>query len=112
MVYVTPKNSQHSVAEDAVEQFTALSAIAFWWLYDSQFSIISWVLKKGGLISNNINFLGDPLLAQATEVWNPTHFSRRIVPQLLEGGASEAQIEALTVANPRRFFAGDAIPRG
>ncbi len=23
---------------------TALSALAFWWLYDSQFSIISWVL--------------------------------------------------------------------
>ena len=29
---------------------TALSAIAFWWIYDAQFSIISWVLIKLGLI--------------------------------------------------------------
>ena len=28
---------------------TVLSAIAFWWIYDSQFSIISWVLIKAGL---------------------------------------------------------------
>jgi len=27
---------------------TALSAIAFWWIYDSQFSIISWTLVKMG----------------------------------------------------------------
>jgi len=26
---------------------TALSAIAFWWIYDSQFSIISWALVTG-----------------------------------------------------------------
>jgi len=38
---------------------TVLSAIAFWWLYDPQFSIISWTLKKAGLISANIDFLGD-----------------------------------------------------
>ncbi|HKS61862.1 MAG TPA: sugar ABC transporter permease, partial [Xanthobacteraceae bacterium] len=38
---------------------TVLSAIAFWWLFDPQFSIISWTLKKWGLISTNIDFLGD-----------------------------------------------------
>ena len=27
---------------------TALSAIAFWWLYDSQFSVISWTLTQDG----------------------------------------------------------------
>jgi phosphotriesterase-related protein len=56
---------------------------------------------------------GEPLprtlLAEATEIWNPTHFSRHIVPQLREGGASEAQIEALLEANPRRFFAGEPL---
>ncbi len=41
---------------------TVLSAIAFWWLFDPQFSIISWSLKKMGLITQNIDFLGD--------VWN------------------------------------------
>src|SRR5216110_1469662 len=39
---------------------TALSALAFWWIYDSQFSIISWVLLKMGLIDHYIDFLGDP----------------------------------------------------
>jgi multiple sugar transport system permease protein len=39
---------------------TVLSAIAFWWLFDSQFSIISWSLRKLGLIATNIDFLGDP----------------------------------------------------
>ena len=29
---------------------TALSAIAFWWIYDAQFSIISWILVKMGWI--------------------------------------------------------------
>jgi len=38
---------------------TVLSAIAFWWIYDPQFSIISWSLIKLGLIEENINFLGD-----------------------------------------------------
>src|SRR5215467_5862027 len=38
---------------------TVLSAIAFWWIYDSQFSIISWSLRKLGLIASNIDFLGD-----------------------------------------------------
>ncbi|MBI3709625.1 MAG: sugar ABC transporter permease [Proteobacteria bacterium] len=39
---------------------TVLSAIAFWWLYDSQDSIISWVLLGLGLIDHHIDFLGDP----------------------------------------------------
>ena len=38
---------------------TVLSAIAFWWIYDAQFSIISWALEGLGLIEHNIDFLGD-----------------------------------------------------
>jgi len=38
---------------------TVLSAIAFWWIFDPQFSVISWGLKRAGLIDGNINFLGD-----------------------------------------------------
>ena len=38
---------------------TVLSAIAFWWIYDAQFSIVSWSLRHLGLIDGNINFLGD-----------------------------------------------------
>src|SRR4029079_14698797 len=43
---------------------TALSALAFWWLYDAQFSIISWTLAKMGLITTYIDFLGDPWMAR------------------------------------------------
>jgi multiple sugar transport system permease protein len=38
---------------------TVLSAIAFWWIFDPQFSIISWSLRHMGLINGNIDFLGD-----------------------------------------------------
>ena len=48
---------------------TVLSAIAFWWIYDSQFSIISWSLKQVGLIQQNIDFLGDPNNARASVIF-------------------------------------------
>jgi multiple sugar transport system permease protein len=48
---------------------TVLSAIAFWWLFDSQFSIISWSLKKIGLIATNIDFLGDPWNARWSTIF-------------------------------------------
>jgi multiple sugar transport system permease protein len=38
---------------------TVLSAIAFWWIFDPTFSIISWTLKEMGWRTTNINFLGD-----------------------------------------------------
>src|SRR5205809_3395160 len=43
---------------------TVLSALAFWCLFDSQFSIISWSLKHLGVITQNINFLGDSTWAR------------------------------------------------
>ncbi len=48
---------------------TVLSAIAFWWIYDSQFSIISWSLTKLGLITENIDFLGEPNNARASVIF-------------------------------------------
>ena len=57
---------------------TALSAIAFWWIYDSQFSIISWGLVKLGLIDQYIDFLGDPWNARfatiAANIWRGVPF--------------------------------------
>lgn len=47
---------------------TVLSALAFWWIFDSQFSIISWVLMEWGLIERPINFLGDPNNARASVI--------------------------------------------
>ncbi len=57
---------------------TTLSAIAFWWMYDSQFSIISWVLIKLGIIDKYINFLGDGWNARfaviAANIWRGIPF--------------------------------------
>jgi multiple sugar transport system permease protein len=57
---------------------TALSAIAFWWIYDSQFSVVSWMLMKLGLIDRYIDFLGDPWNARfatiAANVWRGIPF--------------------------------------
>ena len=57
---------------------TALSAIAFWWLYDAQFSILSWLLTKMGLIHEYIDFLGNPWNARfsviAANIWRGVPF--------------------------------------
>ena len=47
---------------------TALSAIAFWWIYDAQFSVVSWVLMKAGLIDRYIDFLGNPWNARLSTI--------------------------------------------
>ncbi|TFZ03151.1 sugar ABC transporter permease [Ramlibacter henchirensis] len=78
---------------------TALSAIAFWWIYDSQFSIISWALVKMGLIDQYIDFLGDPYNARlatiVANIWRGVPFVaitllaglQTISPSLYEAGA-------------------------
>src|SRR6478752_5469632 len=57
---------------------TVLSAIAFWWLYDSQFSILSWALMRMGVIKQYIDFLGDPWNARlsviAANIWRGVPF--------------------------------------
>jgi phosphotriesterase-related protein len=50
------------------------------------------------------------LLDEIEKVWTPSHFTRRIVPRLLDGGATKSDIDRLLVDNPRRFFAGDPLP--
>ena len=78
---------------------TALSAIAFWWIYDAQFSIISWALVKMGLIDHYIDFLGDPWNARIStiiaNIWRGVPFVaitllaglQTISPSLYEAGA-------------------------
>jgi multiple sugar transport system permease protein len=78
---------------------TVLSAIAFWWIYDAQFSIVSWVLVKLGVIDQYINFLGEPNWARAStiiaNVWRGVPFVaicllaglQTIAPSLYEAAA-------------------------
>ena len=48
---------------------TVLSAIAFWWIYDAQFSVVSWLLERAGIIDQYINFLGEPNLARGSVIF-------------------------------------------
>jgi multiple sugar transport system permease protein len=58
---------------------TVLSAIAFWWLYDPQFSIFSFLLVEVlGWRTTNIDFLGTPWAARfsliAANIWRGIPF--------------------------------------
>jgi multiple sugar transport system permease protein len=48
---------------------TALSSLGWFMIFDPVFSPISWLFRNLGLISKNINFLGDPGLAIASVCW-------------------------------------------
>lgn len=47
---------------------TVLSAMAFWWIYDAQDSIISFLLIQLGIIDTNIDFLGKANNARASVI--------------------------------------------
>lgn len=85
---------------------TVLSALAFWWIFDSQFSIISWSLRQLGLIQNNINFLGDPNWARASvifvNIWRGIPF---VAITLLAGlqTVSPSLYEAATIDGASRW---------
>jgi multiple sugar transport system permease protein len=57
---------------------TALSALGWFLIFDPVFSPFSWLLKKWGVIHQNINFLGDPVLAVCSvvtaNIWRGTPF--------------------------------------
>src|SRR5712671_861620 len=57
---------------------TVLSAFAWWWIFDPQFSFISWALVKLGVLHHNIDFLGDTWLARGSlmvaNIWRGTPF--------------------------------------
>jgi multiple sugar transport system permease protein len=50
---------------------TVLSAIAFWWIFDTQFSILTWILQELHIISPDyqINYLGDANNARASVIF-------------------------------------------
>ena len=89
---------------------TALSAIAFWWIYDSQFSIISWALMRMGLIHEYIDFLGDPWNARfstiAANIWRGVPF---VAITLLAGIADDLAL-VLRSGEPGRRLALAAVP--
>jgi multiple sugar transport system permease protein len=94
---------------------TVLSAIAFWWIYDPQFSIISWMLQKFGLIDQFVDFLGVPWNARwsviAANIWRGIPF---VAICLLAGlqtiSASLYEAAALDGANAWQRFRFITLP--
>src|SRR5215510_7324257 len=94
---------------------TALSAIAFWWIYDAQFSIISWALMKLGLIHQYIDFLGEPWNARfstiAANIWRGVPF---VAITLLAGlqtiSPSYYEAASLDGASPWQQFRHVTLP--
>ena len=94
---------------------TALSALAFWWIYDAQFSVISWVLSKMGLIDRYIDFLGDPWNARfstiAANIWRGVPF---VAITLLAGlqtiSPSYYEAASLDGASPWQQFRHVTLP--
>lgn len=94
---------------------TALSAIAFWWIYDAQFSVISWVLMRFGIITQYIDFLGDPWNARfstiAANVWRGIPF---VAISLLAGlqtiSPSYYEASAIDGATPWQQFRYVTMP--
>ena len=84
---------------------TALSAIAFWWIYDAQFSVVSWALTRLGVIDRYIDFLGEPWMARMSvilaNVWRGVPFVaicllaglQTIAPSLYEAAALDGATE-------------------
>jgi multiple sugar transport system permease protein len=94
---------------------TALSAIAFWWLYDAQFSVLSWLLVRMGLIHTYIDFLGSPWNARfsviAANVWRGVPF---VAITLLAGlqtiSPSYYEASAIDGATPWQQFRHVTLP--
>jgi multiple sugar transport system permease protein len=94
---------------------TALSAIAFWWIYDAQFSVISWALAKMGLIDRYIDFLGEPWNARfstiAANIWRGVPF---VAITLLAGlqtiSPSYYEASAIDGATPWQQFRHVTLP--
>ena len=94
---------------------TALSAIAFWWIFDAQFSVISWALMKLGVIDQYIDFLGSPWNARfsviAANVWRGVPF---VAITLLAGlqtiSPSYYEASAIDGATPWQQFYRITLP--
>jgi len=94
---------------------TVLSAIAFWWIYDAQFGIVSWMLQRLGLIDTYIDFLGQPNMARMSviiaNVWRGVPF---IAISLLAGlqtiSPSLYEAAAIDGATPFQKFWNVTLP--
>lgn len=94
---------------------TAISSLAWLMLFDGVLSPISWQLRDWGLISHNLNFLGDATNARASlclaNIWRGIPFFAISILAGLQAVPSELhEAAALDGANARRRFLSVTLP--
>jgi len=94
---------------------TAISSLAWLMLFDSVLSPISWVLKDWGLISNNLNFLGDANNARASlclaNIWRGIPFFAVSILAGLQAVPNDLhEAAALDGASARQRFVSVTLP--
>ncbi len=94
---------------------TALSTLGWFMIFDPVFSPISWLLRSLGVISKNINFLGNPKLAIASvclaNIWRGIPFFGITILAGLQAVPNELhEAAAIDGANTWRRFLHITIP--
>jgi multiple sugar transport system permease protein len=94
---------------------TALSTLGWFMIFDPVFSPVSWLFKHFGLITQNINFLGDPKLAISSvclaNIWRGTPFFGITILAGLQAVPNELhEAAAIDGANMWQRFRNVTVP--
>jgi multiple sugar transport system permease protein len=94
---------------------TALSTLAWWWIFDPTYSVANWVLRRLGLIATNVEWLSDPTLAMLSivtvNVWRALPFyAVTILAGLLAIPDEYYEAAGLDGAGPIRRFWHVTLP--
>ncbi|MFN6463538.1 MAG: carbohydrate ABC transporter permease [Nostoc sp. DedVER02] len=94
---------------------TALIGLAWSWIFNDQFGVVNDILRRLGLITTGINWLGDPTLAMGAaifaDVWKTTPFISILLLAGLQSISADLY-EAYSVdgANPWQSFRNITLP--
>ena len=94
---------------------TAVMAVGWAWIFNDQFGVVNDLLERLGLISDGINWLGNPTLAMVSlivaDVWKTTPFVSVILLAGLQSISKDLyEAHAMDGATPWQSFLGITVP--
>ena len=94
---------------------TAVMAVGWAWIFKDQFGVVNDLLERLGLISDGINWLGNPTLAMVSlivaDVWKTTPFVSVILLAGLQSISKDLyEAHAMDGATPWQSFLGITVP--
>ena len=94
---------------------TAVMAVGWAWIFNDQFGVVNDLLERLGIISEGINWLGDPTLAMVSlivaDVWKTTPFVSILLLAGLQSISRDLyEAHAMDGATPWQSFTGITIP--